>query len=135
MSDSPGADWWCWTDDEPSTFRCRERGHDVRAERKAVAPNAKARAGHVCTHEEALAACTELSMALVAEALERQRAERERDEARAELASAARDGWIVARDGGRECERCTGEVARGQAYGLLPSGDLYHVHCPDREVP
>jgi hypothetical protein len=22
--------FWCWTDGEPSTFRCRERGHDVR---------------------------------------------------------------------------------------------------------
>lgn len=25
----PG-EWWCWTEGEPSTFRCRERGHDVR---------------------------------------------------------------------------------------------------------
>lgn len=26
--------WWCWTEDEPSTFRCRERGHDIRVRRK-----------------------------------------------------------------------------------------------------
>lgn len=25
----PG-EWWCWTEGEPSTFRCRERHHDVR---------------------------------------------------------------------------------------------------------
>ena len=31
---SPTADWWCWTEDEPSTFRCRELGHDVRPVRK-----------------------------------------------------------------------------------------------------
>lgn len=27
---NPNAPWWCWTENEPSTFRCRERHHDVR---------------------------------------------------------------------------------------------------------
>jgi chromosome segregation ATPase len=30
---NPAADWWCWTTNEPSTFRCRELGHDVRPRR------------------------------------------------------------------------------------------------------
>jgi hypothetical protein len=39
MSDlDPRAPWWCWTEDEPSTFRCRELGHDVRPVRKLGDP-------------------------------------------------------------------------------------------------
>lgn len=53
--------------------------------------------------------------------------------ARSDLAElrAAR-GWIVARDGGRDCERCEGEIRRGEAYELLPGsgGLLAHIHCP-----
>jgi hypothetical protein len=30
---NPNVDWWCWTENEPSTFRCRERHHDVRPSR------------------------------------------------------------------------------------------------------
>lgn len=32
MSAAAG-DWWCWTENTPSTFRCRELGHDVRPQR------------------------------------------------------------------------------------------------------
>lgn len=55
---------------------------------------------------------------------------------RAELASAARSGWIVARDGGRDCVRCDREIRRGEAYELLAGADpdaLCHVHCPITE--
>ena len=50
---------------------------------------------------------------------------------RAEAAERARQ-WIVARDGGRHCERCEGEVRRGEAYELEPGtgGLLLHIHCP-----
>jgi len=66
------------------------------------------------------------------------RFKRERDLARAELASArkelanaARSSWIVARDGGRDCVSCEQEIQRGEAYELLPGVDeLQHVHCP-----
>lgn len=55
---------------------------------------------------------------------------------RAELADAARSGWIVARDGGRDCVRCDREIRRGEAYELLAGADeLAHVHCPPRERP
>jgi len=45
----------------------------------------------------------------------------------------AQSGWIVARDGGRFCERCEGEVRRGEAYALEPGtgGLMIHVFCPD----
>lgn len=48
----------------------------------------------------------------------------------------AQDHWIVARDGGRHCERCEGEVRRGEAYELQDgTGDLLlHIHCPTPEV-
>jgi hypothetical protein len=44
--------------------------------------------------------------------------------------------WMVARDGGRFCERCEWEIRRGEAYELLPGsgGLLQHVHCPDAEA-
>lgn len=47
---------------------------------------------------------------------------------------AAGQHWIVARDGGRFCERCEWEIRRGEAYELLPGsgGLLQHVHCPDQ---
>lgn len=47
---------------------------------------------------------------------------------------AARD-WIVARDGGRYCERCEGEIQRGHAYQEQPgTGGLFeHIHCPDQQ--
>lgn len=41
--------------------------------------------------------------------------------------------WIVARDGGRDCERCEQEIRRGEAYEYVPGGgpdDLRHIHCP-----
>jgi hypothetical protein len=40
--------------------------------------------------------------------------------------------WVVARDGGRYCERCEQEVSRGEAYEYLPGtgGLIAHVHCP-----
>jgi hypothetical protein len=44
----------------------------------------------------------------------------------------ARPGWIVARDGGRDCLRCDGEIRRGEAYELVPGEGpdaLRHVHC------
>ncbi|GEM_PF-3762100 len=43
--------------------------------------------------------------------------------------------WVVARDGGRYCERCEQEVSRGEAYENLPGtgGLIAHVRCP--EVP
>lgn len=41
--------------------------------------------------------------------------------------------WVVARDGGRWCERCEGEVTCGQAYENLPGtgGHIQHVRCPN----
>lgn len=40
--------------------------------------------------------------------------------------------WIVARDGGRWCERCEHEIRRGEAHELVPLTDaLRHVRCPD----
>lgn len=41
--------------------------------------------------------------------------------------------WVVARDGGRHCERCEQEVTRGEAYEELPGtgGLIAHVLCPD----
>lgn len=57
-----------------------------------------------------------------------------RDNLERELASAARTGWIVARDGGRDCARCDREIRRGEAYEYMPSTDqLQHIHCPDNE--
>jgi hypothetical protein len=52
--------------------------------------------------------------------------------ARQQLASAS---WIVARDGGRYCERCEGEVRRGEAYELEPGsgGLMVHIHCPNEK--
>jgi len=38
---NPNAPWWCWTDNEPSTFRCRELGHDVRPVRKLGDPSTR----------------------------------------------------------------------------------------------
>jgi hypothetical protein len=38
--------------------------------------------------------------------------------------------WIVARDGGRDCVRCDGEITRGQAYELTGLDDLQHIRCP-----
>jgi hypothetical protein len=96
-----------------------------------------------------------------AELAARVEAERERDEARAACADveelrklgalrlieaerfiAAADKlrtaaeWAVARDGGRYCERCEGEVTRGQAYELQSGtgGLIAHIHCPDKEA-
>lgn len=45
----------------------------------------------------------------------------------------AQSGWIVARDGGRHCERCEAEIRRGEAYQLEPGtgGLATHVSCPD----
>lgn len=45
----------------------------------------------------------------------------------------AAQSWIVARDGGRYCERCVQEIQRGQAYvPPLPGIGLYeHALCPD----
>lgn len=42
----------------------------------------------------------------------------------------AQSGWIVARDGGRSCERCEQEIRRGEAYQYLGVDDLRHVYCP-----
>lgn len=49
---------------------------------------------------------------------------------RTELAESR--NWIVARDGGRTCERCEGEVRRGEAYEVQDSTDglLLHIECP-----
>lgn len=56
----------------------------------------------------------------------------ERDDALALVASCARSSWIVARDGGRDCERCEQEIRRGEAYEIQPGtgGLLAHIHCP-----
>lgn len=72
------------------------------------------------------------------ELLRRQLAEArtDADVARDELASAARSGWIVARDGGRTCLDCGREIRRGEAYELVPGEGLdalRHVHCRDKE--
>ena len=64
----------------------------------------------------------------------------QRDLARAEVTTASKEvrllraarQWIVARDGGRYCERCEQEIRRGEAYELeLSTGLLTHVRCPD----
>lgn len=77
----------------------------------------------------------------------------ERNLNRAELASArqelallrarfgdlvAQSSWIVARDGGRDCLFCDGEIQRGEAYELVPGEGpdaLRHVHCPGSSPP
>lgn len=48
-------------------------------------------------------------------------------------AARAAASWIVARDGGRHCERCEAEVTRGQAYELQDGtgGLVAHIHCPE----
>jgi hypothetical protein len=53
-----------------------------------------------------------------------------------EQLEAVRD-WVVARDGGRYCERCEREIRRGEAYELEPGtgGLVQHVHCPDLPQP
>jgi len=44
--------------------------------------------------------------------------------------------WVVARAGGRYCERCEGEIQRGHAYQEKPGtgGLLEHIHCPDQPL-
>lgn len=226
---SPTADWWCWTEDEPSTFRCRELGHDVRPVRKIGDPStaewreaaglpplppkwegadylkrqvARAEQERDAVGVKLVAALRERDQLAVAvtgwvarfhaayEALYieefdgdscpdleatigyaigayRRVCESEAKAAdqihmlRAELASARqeleqlrKDGrifarvvrdlnaeleqlraarqWIVARDGGRYCERCEAEIRRGEAYQLEPGVDeLRHIHCPN----
>lgn len=60
---------------------------------------------------------------------------RKHGEVRARIIRELKDAqqWVVARDGGRWCERCEGEVTRGQAYDTLPGtgGHVVHIHCPD----
>lgn len=189
--DSPTADWWCWTTDEPSTFRCRELGHDIRPVRKLGDPSTaewREAAGLpplppkwegtdylkrelVRVEQERDA----VGVKLVGALREQAKAERERNElsdlvdkisaeltsvlkerdslarrcsirfeetqaAKAELASARQElaelrarQWIVARDGGRWCERCEGEIRRGEAYELQPGtgGLALHIRCPN----
>lgn len=50
-----------------------------------------------------------------------------------EMEALPRPGWIVARDGGRYCERCEQEITRGQAYEEQPGtgGLLVHFRCRD----
>lgn len=58
------------------------------------------------------------------------------DETRTRMRDAeASRGWVVARDGGRYCERCEGEIQRGHAYEEQPGtgGLLEHIHCPDQQ--
>jgi chromosome segregation ATPase len=62
--------------------------------------------------------------------------------AKAELATARaelkqlRGGWIVARDGGRHCERCEQEIRPGEAFSPTPGSEhlVLHVHCPTQEA-
>lgn len=68
-------------------------------------------------------------------------AARQRDLNIAEVATASKEvkalraarQWIVARDGGRYCERCEQEIRRGEAYEEQPGtgGLAAHIHCPD----
>lgn len=97
--------------------------------------------------DEARRACADLAMQLAAAIVEigDLRADRNEqyrtltghaDQARAELASAARMGWIVARDGGRHCLFCGREIRRGEAYELVPGEGpdaLRHVHCRNED--
>jgi hypothetical protein len=69
-------EWWCWTENEPSTFRCRERGHDVRQHFAT---------GGVITGSAELAPAWQASESPSARV---RRVERQLDLARAELASA-----------------------------------------------
>jgi len=109
---------------------------------------------HDVTEEQRDELAAEVRVLKNSEGLAVVRAEVERDLARAELASArteleqlrveygqARDAldrekerrpsWVVARDGGRDCESCDQEIRRGEAYELLDGADrLRHVHCP-----
>jgi hypothetical protein len=51
----------------------------------------------------------------------------------AELEQLRYSGWIVARDGGRECAGCGQEIRRGEAYSVDTTGDvLRHVHCREK---
>lgn len=52
--------------------------------------------------------------------------------ARAELERLRYSGWIVARDGGRDCGSCGQEIRRGEAYTVATTSDTTtHVHCPE----
>ena len=57
--------------------------------------------------------------------------------ARTELAQLRYSGWIVARDGGRDCERCKQEIRRGEAYEDIPDTDgaYLHAYCPTEGEP
>lgn len=61
----------------------------------------------------------------------------ERDQRRAFMTDpVSQPHWIVARDGGRECRACRGEITRGEAYELIGLDELRHIHCPaDRQEP
>jgi hypothetical protein len=50
------------------------------------------------------------------------------------LADPGRPDWVVARDGGRLCEICGGEIRRGEAHTTALGGawgELVHVLCPE----
>jgi hypothetical protein len=57
--------------------------------------------------------------------------------ARTELAQLRRSGWIVAHDGGRDCERCEQEIRRGDGYEEIPGtgGAYLHAYCPTEGEP
>lgn len=89
---------------------------------------------HLREHQEIQSA----GLASVRIELEQRRAERDKSYAANallldEMEALPRSGWVVARDGGRHCERCEQEVVRGQAYEDQPGtgGLLTHIYCPD----
>lgn len=85
--------------------------------------------------EAVLAERNEARTAAEALRLQLDLARAEATSARYELAQVLErySGWVVARDGGRDCDRCGQEIRRGEAYTNDTTGDVQtHVHCPDR---
>lgn len=123
MSDSPAADWWCWTDSEPSTFRCRERGHDVRPSRPPAGGEEIERLRAELAQVRADAKIVAFQLAAVCQ-----------------FASAYEPGersWQVARQDAGPCGECDGPIARGHAVEPLPGapGRFRHVACPTKDSP
>jgi len=74
--------WWCWTENEPSTFRCRERLHDVRE----FSPGTPVGSSNSTVQEQSTSArLREVQGALAASQADLTRVERQYAETREEL--------------------------------------------------
>ena len=75
---------------------------------------------------QALSACDELGKTHAVAILENNRLQRENTRLKE---------WefAVAPDGGRPCERCGGEIRRGEAYEKRGADLIRHIYCPAKE--